>query len=188
MTTFLLPFKGLAKAKTRWELEEHQRQELLMELLVHNLSTVAKVVGPSSTVLVCPDLTLFERFPSYAHWLCPGQGLNTDLEAARQALIARGSFAVLLPDLPDLTVEDVEAMVESAGKAQVTLCPDSSRVGTNGLVLGEKVDMPFLFEGASFQRHLTRANQLGLSIEVLERPGLARDADLASDLLRSLTP
>lgn len=188
MITFLLPFKGLAGAKSRWELEERQRQELLLELLNHNLSTVAKVVGPSSTVLVCPDPTVFERFPSYARWLCPGRGLNTDLEAARQALLAGGKLAVLLPDLPELTVEDVEAMVESSGQAQVTLCPDSSRVGTNGLFLAEKVAMPFLFEGASFQRHVARANQMGLSIAVLERPGLARDADLASDLLRSLTP
>lgn len=188
MITFLLPFKGLAKAKSRWEIEEDQRQTLLWQLLEHNLTTVAQVVGNDSTILVSPDAGVFERFPSFGRWKCPGEGLNRDLEHARQGLFTQLSgkaLAVLLPDLPDLCRADVEAMLEAARETQVTLCPDTQRVGTNGLVLGQGVAFPFLFEGESFQRHHGRAVELGLSVAVLERPGLGHDADHTSDLIRS---
>lgn len=187
MITFLLPFKGLSCAKSRWALEKQARQKLLLKLLTHNLSTVSQVAGVSSTVLVCPDPTVFERFPKHAHWLCPGKGLNADLEAARQALSPQGRLAVLLPDLPELSPLDVEAMIEGSLEADLTLCPDTCEVGTNGLVLGAEVAMPFLFEGASFQRHRREAERRQLRIAVIRRPGLAHDADRASDLQRSFS-
>ena len=189
MITFLLPFKGLAGAKSRWQLEDKTRQALLWRLLEHNLTTVSQVVGAEATYLVSPDPDVFERFPFVSHWQCLGEGLNQDLEHARRGLASRlsgGSLAVLLPDLPELSCDDVQAMVAAAASAQVTLCPDTPKIGTNGLVLAPDVALPFLFEGASFSRHRARAEELGLSFSVLERPGLAYDADHTSDLTRSL--
>lgn len=186
MTTFLIPFKGLVGAKTRWGMQAEERQTVLQNLLEHNLSTVAQVVGASSTVLVCPDASVFSRFPRYTSYLCPGNGLNSDLESARSALAPQGAMAVLLPDLPELSSQDIEAMIESASRADVTLCPDRAKVGTNGLALAPGVRFPFLFEGASFQRHLQAARDRGYRVEALERPGLAYDADFASDLFPQL--
>ena len=187
MTTFLLPFKGLRGAKTRWQVQGSERDRLLLEILEHNLRTVASVVGQSSTVLVSPDPESVERFPQVSHWTSPGRGLNGDLEAAREALgeeLRAGALAVLLPDLPELTKADVQAMLKAASQAQVVLCPDHHRVGTNGLVLSPATALEFLFEGASFERHRSRAFELGRTVAVLERPGLAHDADEEADLRR----
>ena len=184
--TFLIPFKGLRGAKTRWDMESTQRERMLLEILDHNLRTVADVVGSASTVLVSPDAECFARFPSLQHFHCSAGNLNGDLQQARQALDVDGQLAVLLPDLPGLSTDDVAAMVTAASRAQVVLCPDHQRVGTNGLVLSPAHSLDFLFEGASFERHARRARELGRSILVLERPGLGEDADESADLKRMM--
>ena len=186
-TTFLVPFKGVRGAKSRWTLQGQQRESALLEILDHNLGTVAGVVGALSTVLVCPDVDCFARFPNLAHFRCSAGGLNGDLFQARQALSSaqqNGALAVLLPDLPKLHSSDVEAMLESSARAQVVLCPDHRRVGTNGLVLSPAFCLDFLFEGASFERHRKRAQELGRTVLVLDRPGLANYADEEDDLRR----
>jgi 2-phospho-L-lactate guanylyltransferase len=187
MISFLIPFKGLRGAKTRWALDEQERQRVLLEILGQNLDTVASVAGAASTMLVCPDAELMARFPQVGHIVVPGQGLNPDLEVARRSLSEQRqgeSLAVLLPDLPRLSPADVAAMMAAARQAQVVLCPDRAQVGTNGLVLSPAGALEFLFEGASFQRHRDRARGLGRSILVLQRAGLADDADEADDLRR----
>jgi 2-phospho-L-lactate guanylyltransferase len=121
------------------------------------------------------------------HFGCSAGSLNGDLRQARDSLTPEqraGAVAVLLPDLPKLQPSDVEAMVEACSRAQVVLCPDHLRVGTNGLVLNPACSLDFLFEGASFERHRKRAQELGRTVLVLERPGLANDADEEDDLRR----
>ena len=185
--TFLVPFKGLRGAKSRWALQGVERERALLDILAHNLSTVAEVVGAASTILVCPDPQCLSLFPEVSHFLCAGQGLNNDLRQARDALSPgqrSSALAVLLPDLPKLSSDEVAAMVDAAARAQVVLCPDFRRVGTNGLVLNPALSLDFLFEGASFERHRQRALELGRTVLVLERPGLANDADEEDDLRR----
>lgn len=184
--TFLIPFKGLRGTKTRWDMESAQRERMLLEILDHNLHTVAEVVGATSTVLVSPDSECFARFPSLRHFHCSAGSLNGDLRQARESLAGDGTVGVLLPDLPGLSTDDVAAMLEASTRAQVVLCPDHQRVGTNGLVLSPAHCLDFLFEGASFQRHSRRAQQLGRSVLVLERPGLGEDADESADLERMM--
>ncbi len=181
-TTFLIPFKGLRGAKSRWEMEEAERETALLELLAHNLHTVASVVGPEQTVLVCPQE---EWAQGFAHFAPTAGSLNGDLEQARQHLLPEAAaIAVLLPDLPKLSHQDVVAMLEASRTAEVVLCPDHLGVGTNGLVLSPADGLEFLFEGESYQRHLSRAQYLGRSIHTLSRPGLANDADRVEDLRR----
>jgi 2-phospho-L-lactate guanylyltransferase len=188
MVSFLIPFKGLRGAKTRWALQDEQRDRALLEILEHNLRTVSAVVGAESTFLVSPDPWCFERFPEVASLLCGTGSLNGDLELARRTLpadrLADGPLAVLLPDLPQLSPDDIEAMLESGRQAEVVLCPDHRDIGTNGLLLNPPQALEFLFEGESFARHLERACALGRQVRVLRRPGLANDADEVADLRR----
>lgn len=187
MSLFLIPFKGLQGAKSRWRMETSQRESALLDLLSHNLSTVASVVGSRNTVLVCPQQEWAARFPELGFFAPSAGSLNGDLEQARDHLSRSSepsSLAVLLPDLPRLCPADVEAMLEAAESAEVVLCPDHLEVGTNGLVLSPAAGLEFLFEGESYQRHLARALELGRSIYTLRRPGLANDADRAEDLRR----
>lgn len=188
MITFLLPFKGLANAKSRWSLPAEERELALLSLLRHNLETVASVVGAEQTVLVCPTpIPTSWRLPAVRHFLSPGRGLNGDLRHAREALGRTGRelpVAVLLPDLPRLQSCDVALMVQAASDREVVLCPDHHRIGTNGVVLNPGFALDFLFEGASFQRYGQAAEQLGRSTVILERDGLAHDADHDDDLRR----
>ena len=184
--TFLIPFKGLRGAKTRWDIESAQREPMLLEILDHNLRTVAQVVGARSTVLVSPDSECFARFPTLRHFHSSAGDLNGDLRQARESLADDGTLGVLLPDLPGLTTDDVAAMLEASTRAQVVLCPDHQQVGTNGLVLSPSHCLDFLFEGASFKRYSQRALELGRSVVVLERPGLGEDADESADLERMM--
>lgn len=187
MTTFLVPFKGLRGAKSRWEMEQEERESALLDLLEHNLGTVASVVGGVNTVLVCPQPEWADRFPHLGFFQPTAKSLNGDLEQARRHLLGTtspGRTAVLLPDLPKLSHSDIEAMLQAAETAQVVLCPDHLGIGTNGLVLSPSDCLEFLFEGESYHRHLNRANELGRSIATLRRTGLANDADRVEDLRR----
>lgn len=188
MITFLLPFKGMQGAKTRWTLPEERRQSALLSLLHHNLLTVASVVGRESTVLVCPTpIPATWKLPAVRHFLSHGGGLNSDLHQARDTLSGsrpESKVAVLLPDLPKLQASDIEAMLAASSQADVVLCPDHHRVGTNGLLFKPAFALDFLFEGESFKRHQKEAEEKGLTVAVLERRGLAHDADKDEDLRR----
>lgn len=181
----LLPFKGLANAKSRWP-DMPQKQELLLQLLETNLATVASVVGTERTYLVSPDREALARFGRYTGLEVNGEGLNRDLEQARRQIDLSQPLAVVLPDLPFLKVEDIKELVLAAQEAPVTICPDHRGVGTNALVLNPADCLSFSFEGESARRHWQRASDLGLSTSYLKRPGLAQDCDGPEDLERYL--
>lgn len=175
---FLIPFKGLSEAKTRWRTESWKKDELVLEMVRQNLKTVATVVGLSNAHLVSPDPRAPELFPEYSHLLVDGCGLNQDLSEARAKLQLGGkAMAVLLPDLPCLQGHEVEKLVELTRKGQVVICPDQFGVGTNALGLNPSDCLPFLFEGESFHRHHQAAQNASLTISILETPGLAQDCD-----------
>lgn len=187
MITFLLPFKGIEQAKSRWSADAPQKKARLLQILQHNISTVASVVGASSTILVCPNWQKLPHFQDSTRWTSPGLGLNSDLEAARSSLSSdrkSGRLGVLLPDLPLLTVNDIESILSERNQAPVTLCPDRLHSGTNAILLDPSDAISFLFEGCSFQRYKLKAKSLGYKVRVVESIGLASDADSDSDLER----
>lgn len=175
---FLLPFKGLSQAKSRWGNETPNRQALVLELLQQNLDTVARVVGVENVFLVSPESPRTAIKSNY-HWLqSSGSGLNQDLEQARRLLHPSDvPLGVLLPDLPLLNHTDVEKLVQLASQAAVVLCPDHRRVGTNAVALNPADRLPFMFEGASFSRYKLACRTAGVGAVELSRPGLANDCD-----------
>lgn len=178
--TFFLPFKGLQAAKSRWPDLGPRKRDILLCILERNLRVVAQVVGARNTHLVTPDPEVLKLFPEYGQIRVEGAGLNPDLRQARAGV--RGALAVLLPDLPYLEVADVEALVASCEAFQVTICTDLEEQGTNALALNPGQIMDFRFEGNSRAKHQELATTLGLSVQVLRRPGLARDCDRLEDL------
>ena len=175
---FLLPFKGLECAKSRWPGLGPKREDLVLTLLRQNLKTVSGVVGKEQTFLVSPDPETAALFPQYSVLSTAGEGLNSDLREARSQLGAsHRPLLVLLPDLPGLLAADVSALIERAQEYQVVLCPDHLQTGTNALALNPASCLDFLFEGSSFQRHLEAARAAQLTHSVLKRPGIAHDCD-----------
>lgn len=170
----LLPFKGLESAKSRWSTDEDLRRGLVTKLLLNNIATAQRALGVQQVFLVTP-----ERFEHAEVQIIKTDGghLNRDLQQARAHFAPDEVVAVLLPDLPSLSEEDILTMKSESIKTQVVICPDHRGVGTNALCLNPGDCLPFLFEGESCQRHLQAARRAGLSVTLLKRPGLANDCD-----------
>jgi 2-phospho-L-lactate guanylyltransferase len=95
---------------------------------------------------------------------------------------ARGVL-ILPADLPLLTKEDVEMMLDRAKSPPVVvIAPDRHRMGTNGLLVYPADMLPYEFGPGSFDRHCERARQSGARLEICELPSLALDLDLPEDL------
>ena len=66
-------------------------------------------------------------------------------------------LGVLLPDLPALAAQDIESIIFALEEKPIVLCPDREDFGTNALAMRPAGVLDFLFEGASFSRHLQAA-------------------------------
>lgn len=184
---FLLPFKGLSRAKTRWSKPGVQRRELVLKLLRQNLKTVSNVAGLDRVFLVSPDTASLELFATFQGFRVTGADLNSDLEEARRQLLNRNpedALCVLLPDLPGLTEADVRVLTKCVETAAVALCPDEHDFGTNAIAMRRPESLDFLFEGASFERYQKACRNSDLKYEVLRSNGLAQDCDSIDDLER----
>ena len=179
----LLPFRGLESAKSRWSGLGFKREDLALRMLQQTVDVVARVVGAEQTVLVSPDPALKPLFHQYRILQTAGRGLNQDLFEARSQLDS-SPLAVILPDLPTLTSEDVASLVEASRSYDVVLCPDHHEVGTNAIALQQPESLDFLFEGASFERFYKACQKAARSVAVLRRPGLAHDCDDVEALKR----
>lgn len=112
-----------------------------------------------------------------------GGGLNSALTRALAEAEAGGASRVVFiaADLPRLTPRDVESL--AAGDA-VAIAPDRHGTGTNAIALPLPQGRGFTFAyGAdSFAAHDAEGHRLGLDVEIIACPGLARDVDVPEDL------
>jgi 2-phospho-L-lactate/phosphoenolpyruvate guanylyltransferase len=188
----IVPHRGLAAAKTRLAgvLEPEQREELAQRLLEHVLRAVAEV-APGCGEVITPDRGLHPIVEEAGVRLVVqrGMGLNAGLEQARAAAVADGveTLVVLHGDLPDLTADDVRALIAAVPLAGgVAIAPDRARTGTNALAMRPADAIGFRFGVGSFAAHEAAAAEAGRELAVVERPGLAFDLDTPQDLARWL--
>lgn len=115
-----------------------------------------------------------------------GRDLNSELDAAIHQSRGRGAGLILVihADLPCLTSDEVDMLIEQGSKSSVALAPDHRNSGTNALVLDSSVPLHFQFGGNSFVRHCRQARLLGVDPAVVNSPGLAFDVDLPEDWQR----
>ncbi|MFA5505553.1 MAG: 2-phospho-L-lactate guanylyltransferase [Vulcanimicrobiota bacterium] len=179
---FLLPFKGLKAAKSRWSGLGVRREGLVIKILQQNLQTVASVAGWERLFLVTPDPAAVAEFATYQCLTVAGRGLNQDLSQAREMLSDERGLTVLLPDLPLLQAQDIETLLEMTREHSIVLCPDHQDFGTNALALADPSALDFLFEGASFDRHQKACLERRKEFFVLRSEGLSRDCDSLEDL------
>ena len=180
---FLLPFKGVESAKSRWSELGTKRHHLVLQILRQNLKTVASVVGLQNVFLVTPDPS--EVLSDLPILKVDGKGLNRDLCQAHEILTAQtevSQLAVLLPGLPALVAADIQSVISALQEKPVVLCPDREDFGTNALAMRPAGILDFLFEGASFSRHSEACQNLGLDYAVVRTEGLAHDCDSVKDL------
>jgi 2-phospho-L-lactate guanylyltransferase len=183
----LVPLKGGDAGKQRLAevLSPTERGALVLAMLDHVLDALQAAQGLDRIALVAP--ADHPVLPGMELIVDPGLGLNGALaHALGDAAAAGADRVVILPaDLPRLTPRDVELLAH-APKGTLAIAPDRHFTGTNALSLPLPAaqGFPFAFGEGSFAAHDAAAYALGLDIEVIESPGLARDLDTPDDLAR----
>lgn len=187
-TRIIVPHRGLEHAKTRLAavLEPAQRAVVAERLLRHVLG--AAVATGHEVVVISPDgeLELLVQSAGARLTVQHGLGLNSGLLEARAVAMGEGvtRLAVVHGDLPELSAEDLTALLDAVGGGApaVAIAPDGAETGTNGLAMSPPDVIGFQFGANSFAAHRGAAQRSGARMVVIERPGLAFDVDTPADL------
>jgi 2-phospho-L-lactate guanylyltransferase len=186
-TRLIVPHRGLDASKSRLApvLSQDERGDLAAHLL-RRVLRVARQAVPD-VVVISPAAELAELVdPTGARLLVQhGLGLNAGLDQAREAAIADGieTLVVLHGDLPELAVDEIEALIAAVpAERGVAIAPDRRGTGTNGLALRPPDAIGFAFGAGSFAAHHAEAQEAGLELAEVHRPGLAFDLDTPEDL------
>jgi 2-phospho-L-lactate guanylyltransferase len=190
-TRIIVPHRGLEAAKTRLAavLDDAERVELARKLLARVLSVAREAC--SDVVVITPAESLGPIVAAAGARLIVqrGMGLNRGLDQARDEALADGieTLCVLHGDLPNLTVDDVRALIAAVPEPSgVAIAPDRAGSGTNGLAMRPPGAIGFGFGVGSFAAHRSAGEAAGLPFAIVERPGLAFDLDTPADLARWL--
>jgi 2-phospho-L-lactate guanylyltransferase len=185
----IVPHRGLAAAKTRLApvLDDAEREALARRLLEQVLRVAHEACG--DVVVITPSEALAPLVTAAGARLVVqhGLGLNAGLEQARNEAIADGvtTLVILHGDLPNLGPDDIAALLEAVPPARgVAIAPDRAGTGTNGLALRPPGAIGFRFGAGSFAAHALEAQNAGIPLAEVHRPGLAFDLDTPADLAR----
>ena len=182
--SIVIPVKGFATGKSRLAkvLSPEERDALNRRLAVHVLKAALELEAYVTVYILSPDETIAEFAQSYsAHFLHQTTfGLNAGLSEAAVHLPAHRTI-FLAADLPNLRSDDIEPLLQATG---IGLAPDHSQTGTNALSVPEPDALPFSFGPHSMRLHHAAAKNLQLSVQLIQRPGLAIDLDTREDLER----
>jgi 2-phospho-L-lactate guanylyltransferase len=186
MTTWaIIPVKASPESKSRLAgvLEAPARAALVEAMLARVLDAATGARNVARVGLLgTPQGTPPEGVALLAE---PGGGLNAAVTAALGEAAAKGAGRVVFihGDLPQVTARDLE-LLAAAPAGEIAIAPDRHGTGTNALSLPlpEARGFSFAFGPDSFARHNAEAERLGLKIEEIHSPGLARDVDEPEDL------
>lgn len=186
----IVPVKPLRRGKSRLAgvLTEDERMALNQYLLANTLDVLRPVRRIEHILVISRDpqaLTLAREHG--ARTVLEHGTPQLNLALTRATLVARHHTArgvLILPaDLPLLTKEDVNMMIEKAKSPPVVvIAPDRHRMGTNGLLVNPVGLIPYEFGPNSFERHCESARLVGARLEICELPSLGLDMDLPEDL------
>lgn len=182
----VLPFKGNGQSKQRLDLEQQQRNQWAQEWLQRALRCCQRCPLIKSVSL----LTLGRQLVVPQGVLCHIQsvsGLNEGLIEWFE-LHRPEQLLVLLPDLPDLEAEDLQALLEQCPAQGIALAPDRHGQGSNALAVSQVDPPPFYFGPESCQRITQAAQARGLAVRHVHRRNLATDIDTLEDWKPFLCP
>lgn len=184
----IVPFKGAENAKRRLspQLSADVRSRLALAMLNDVLQALVNAQSVDGILLTSRaaearqiaktwDVTLYR---DQAHTLV--DALSAASEKVKNELNA--TTAIIVPgDVPLITGSDVDHVLHY--HADVTIVPDSHKIGTNALVCTPPNAFPLVFDGRSYHPHIEAANRLGLQVRSVQSDAFAVDVDTADDLL-----
>jgi 2-phospho-L-lactate guanylyltransferase len=190
----LLPLKDLVQAKSRLSgiLAPHERRALAQAMVEDVLSALVSHTETAGVLLVSDDpaaALLAHRYD--IEWVdekgLACSGLNGAIAAATDHLKDRDvtDIMVLHGDIPLLQTADLDALQESYWQpgTDVTLGPDLQHDGTNVMMFATAQTPVFHYGPGSLHTHRQAALERGLSVSLVERPGIGLDVDRPADLL-----
>jgi 2-phospho-L-lactate guanylyltransferase len=165
-------------------LDAHERKKLNIRMFRHVFEVVRKVVTADRIVVVSRSNSLLDevRAAGGTGHQESGRELNAALVEGSRVAVDLGATELLTlnSDLPFLEADDIRALLAAEGDA--VIATDRARIGTNALLIRRPFAMPYRYGGESLAAHKAAAAEAGLTIAVVERPGLARDIDTPDDL------
>lgn len=192
----IIPVKPLRRGKSRLAgaLSEDERAELNRTLLQNTLKTLSDIKELEEVLVISRDPQALTIARNYGARTVREDGqpeLNTALKRATvvaQVYATRGVL-VLPADLPLITREDVQTLIERAEDPPVVvIAPDRHEKGTNALLISPSGLIEYDFGDDSFQRHCDLVRKAGARLEIVNLPNLGLDLDVPEDLelIRSL--
>ena len=192
-TWALIPIKGFERGKSRLSevLSPEEREGLARELFEHVVQVLREAPDVDDIAVVSDSPNArehAERLGLLALSDPPGEpGLARVVDDALRDLAIRGAARaiVCMSDLPDLTSDDIVGVARALTESEVVLVPDRLGQGTNVIALTPPTVLPScLGHEDSLPRHLARARELGLTVNVRLSSGIAFDLDSPVDLAR----
>jgi 2-phospho-L-lactate guanylyltransferase len=115
----------------------------------------------------------------------PPQGINPAVERGQAQAVADGyrEALVVTADLPQITPEAIDGVVDASGAFGATLVPSSNGTGTNAMLLRPADALRPEFGRGSLSRHVAQAKERRVQHQILEVANLAIDVDTPEDLL-----
>lgn len=187
-TVAVVPIKALEDAKSRLaeRLTPPERRCLVLNLLRHVLTVLHESSVIREIIVVTPDRDVLREIEllDANGILQTGVGLNAAIRLGCEQALRRETTAmlVLLPDLPLLTVTDIDALVRASGEGTVVLAPDRHNSGTNAMVLRPSGAIDPAFGVNSLSAHRSRVHEQGLSLREHQSIGTGFDLDTGTDL------
>lgn len=186
----VVPVKAFARGKSRLGgvLSDSVRAAFARGLFDHVVTTLKNTPSIAGVLVVTEDDDVAQTAEAHGVRVVrdpAGGTLSAVVDTGLTYVASLGATAgfVCMADLPHLTCDDVAAVVAALSDHDVVLTPDLVRAGTNVLCLSPALAMPSCFGRAdSFAQHMRRAEEAGLSVQVIERRGLCFDVDDPSDL------
>jgi 2-phospho-L-lactate guanylyltransferase len=198
-TIAVVPVKDFVRAKQRLaaRLEPSERRALVLLMLEDVLLTLRRVPALSGVMVVTREgevAARAERFGAEVLHEPANDGYSSAVDRAARELTRRGETAMLTvpADVPAATPDEIaQLLVTRPAAPSIVLAPSRDERGTNAALVSPPDAFDLRFGEPSFQAHVVRAREAGLTVEVLRLPGLGLDLDRPEDLdtfLREATP
>jgi 2-phospho-L-lactate/phosphoenolpyruvate guanylyltransferase len=171
----LVPIKQGRDGKSRLGtmLGGHARSSLAERMATHVLAVLQTCFEISCLTILSPH----RPGGWQGGWVCDeGRGLNPELAAWRAAQ-GRAPIFIIHADLPLLSADDVQAMLEAADQG-AALATDRTGNGTNALAIADGRAMTLCFGANSRALHCAQYPDM----PVLQREGLLADLDTPEDV------
>jgi len=191
MTWAVVPVKKLENSKSR--LGDIFPLDLRMRLSVAMLQDVLGSLQDAAAIEGITVVTPDRRLSSMMVALSPGvefiletgkSSLNGGLRQAASVLQSqnRDRMFIIPGDVPLLTAEEIDRLVQFSEGGKVVIVPDKNLKGTNGLLLTPPQVMVPFFGPDSLRRHVNEASMRRIPFVVAQSRSLGFDLDTPDDL------